>query len=154
MKILFRKLGRFERAILWVWIAFTLLVLFMTLFSIRTDSHKNGTSEIFTNQQLKSWYDVFNEEYFSDQLPKDTFINWADLHEEHAMALTRHLGDGHWVIRMDRGTNTTERVVEMTILHESCHVSVGPHAEFDDHGSKFQNCMMGLALRGAFRDIW
>jgi hypothetical protein len=39
-----------------------------------------------------------------------------------------------------------------TIIHEACHVKT--YDEFDDHGPRWQHCMLEQAMSGGFKGIW
>jgi hypothetical protein len=48
--------------------------------------------------------------------------------------------------------NIAEVTADETIIHESCHVKTAN--EFEDHGPRFQHCMLEVAMSGGFKGIW
>jgi len=117
------------------------------------DAHKDSIYPRMTNKQLNMWYADANEQFFLDQLPKDTLVEWGDLTAIRDMGLTSKRADGTFSILLDRGTNTNFRVARLTEFHEICHVKTWAQ-EFDDHGIKFRACMLQLAEEGAFEGLW
>lgn len=115
--------------------------------------HHEKIARVYTDEQLQAWYDGFNEEYFSNRLQKAE-VKWDDLTAKNDMGLTERRPDGSILITLDRATNNTRKTAQWTVAHETCHVAVPAGLEFEDHGPKFQNCMVNLATHGAFADIW
>ncbi len=108
---------------------------------------------------LQQAYKDFNEQYFMNQLPKDTIVVYGDLTAQHHIGLSWQDGEGRYHIVVDRATNPTENTAFITLFHESCHIKDDireddKKTDFDAHGSSFQNCMVNLAQRGAFSTLW
>lgn len=116
--------------------------------------HHHEKRAVYTDAYLQAWYANFNELYFFDQLPKVVEVSWGDLTAQGDMGLTQRRSDGSFLITIDRKTNSTESTAKMTLAHETCHVAVPTGTELDDHGPRFQKCMVNLATHGAFADIW
>jgi hypothetical protein len=108
-------------------------------------------------------YQSDNELYFNNQLPP------ADVKEEDLeldpdgmkyYGQTWHPKGSHdYAIRINPFDD--EVTEEETMLHEVCHVSVmenemaaGEEVKENYHGPEFQDCMLTLAKKGAFRDLW
>jgi SprT-like family len=118
--------------------------------SICSPKHKTA-GEPLSNKQLQSWYDGLNEEYFYNRLPRAA-VTWGDLTLLGDMGITMR-EDKRFRIIIDRTTNPTRKTAEETVAHELCHVATW-EIESTDHGQKFQTCMVNLADRGAFENIW
>jgi hypothetical protein len=116
--------------------------------------HGKSADHVFTDAQLQAWYESFNEIYFFSQLPKNVEVKWGDLTAKDYMGLTTRRLDGSILITIDRAMNPARRTAAATVAHETCHVAVPLGTEFEDHGEKFQACMVNLAVHGAFTDIW
>lgn len=103
---------------------------------------------------LDAWYAGFNHQYFQDELPKTVVIT-KTLDDDRFMALTFY-ENGRYHIALNPRYNISTKVERMNILHESCHIRmfVEGEEEFDDHGPKWQSCMLELAEKGAFASLW
>lgn len=103
---------------------------------------------------LSSWYQGYNDKYFQGELPVNTVVSF-DLRDDRFMALTEHSGS-YFRIDFNPKYNNSPKVARMTLLHEMCHIRqfVESEREFDDHGIKWQTCMMNLAKQGAMSDLW
>lgn len=138
-------------------ICFIALLIFM--FFLPPESkvvHRVNKSATMTNEKLNQWYRGYNEEYFANELPKDTTVKWGDLTLQDDIGLSELRPDGTWVIVLDRANNPSPVQARLTLLHESCHVRtwVRNMTEFETHGDKFQACMLQLAHQGAFKELW
>lgn len=112
------------------------------------------TVQQMTQRDLDAWYDWYNESFFLNQLPKNTEIRWADLTQNHDMGETFcDLEHKTCRILLDRETNRVPRTAQWTLVHELCHIKVPSGRELE-HGPLFQQCMIDVAVRGGFRDIW
>ena len=103
---------------------------------------------------LDAWYAGYNHEYFQDELPKTTVIT-KELADDRFMALTFY-ENGRYHIALNPKYNFSNKIERENLLHESCHVRIfiEHEEEFDDHGPKWQACMLELANKGAFKDLW
>lgn len=143
-----KSLDRALQVVFVIW----LLLLGALYISFRPVAHKSAEKN-YTNAQLQRWYEGVNEEYFANKLPKDTTIKWADLTPLKDMGTTMRRSDGGFAILLDPVQNPNKRTAALTAYHEMCHVAV-PVSSFEEHGAKFQACMLHLAEVGAFKDLW
>lgn len=110
-------------------------------------------------------YATFNNMYFDGSLPKNVAV--VDHTTDQSFAgqplegETDHTLGTHWYkIYISPQYNTLADQEELSLFHEMCHVSIWEQREnegknyVDDHGPAWQGCMLGLAKRGAFHDIW
>jgi SprT-like family len=116
---------------------------------------KKRTFEDYTRDMYSDYADV-NEQYFLGQLPAEIHIQFVDyLTNDQGVPLmgwTLCIAD-HCTIKLDKKQNPNERVAEFTLYHEMCHIdTLGK--DLDIHGPKFQSCMLDLASRGLFHDLW
>lgn len=132
--------------------SFALLALSLMLPAPLARSHFQST---LTEEELQGYYFGYNEDFFMGQLPNTTVVQWGDLSTIHAMAVTTggEDKDSPFTIIIDQDTNSVDREVLMTLFHEMCHVKVH-WGELDQHGEKWQACMVNLADQGAFQDLW
>jgi predicted SprT family Zn-dependent metalloprotease len=109
--------------------------------------------ETIDDLNLENEYQIANEQDFLGQLPKRVDIKWARLGNSLGESWLNESG-AH--IRIDRHGNQYPRYVRLTLRHEMCHLKVDLDGapEFDEHGPKWQGCMVNLALHGAFHDLW
>ena len=114
--------------------------------------HQNTLVGPETEQQMKRRYDSYNRHYFGDTLPHDTIIRYARLSDDY-IAVTRKLGP-KYIMTIDPEKDNCTAHLAQTLLHEMCHIKVDWTNEFDQHGPKFQGCMLDLAEHGAFNGIW
>jgi len=103
-----------------------------------------------TNRDLAALYAQYNEDYFLDQLPKDTIVSIGNITSDGFMGYTIKSNNRYYIV-LDRQANYARVTAELTLLHEMCHVKT-PNSWF--HERNFQQCMMDLASQGAFHDLW
>ena len=95
-----------------------------------------------------------SEKFFSGGLPVANIkVEWANLNKENYLGQTVPYPLRHYVIRIDRASNPVWRQARLTELHEECHVYQW-ETEAGGHGPKFDACMLMLAEKGAFKDLW
>ncbi len=105
-------------------------------------------------KDLASAMDDLNHMHFLDQLPPIgiVIVNRMTASGLGAMGYT-HCIDGdikQCTIYLSKEQNASERTMIFTLFHETCHVvTIG-----DGHGSKWQSCMVRLATKGAFENVW
>ena len=147
-----RHIDHLFDAICFVAVAF-LIVVCLLIWSFKEPVHKPTSHADLTDAQLQKWYEGINEEYFWNQLPKNVTVKWGDLAAWGDMGVTLYRPDGSILILIERKLNPAPRVAEITAFHEACHVKTHGQ-EFDDHGPKFEACMVHLADQGAFKGLW
>lgn len=137
-------------------ICFLAFLLFLFFMPVDKPVHRMNNSAVISNEKLNSWYRGYNEEYFANQLPKNTVVKLGDLTPQDDIGMSQILPNGNWIIIIDRAKNPSPVQARMTLLHESCHVRtyIRGMAEFEVHGDKFQACMLQLAHQGAFKELW
>lgn len=115
---------------------------------------------------LKSDFLEYNERYFYGALPQSTTVSWADLSEWSDMGRTNRRADGSFIIQVDPKLHAVLKQAQMTLLHEMCHeknllninVIAGTtkveSEGLDSHAYAFDSCMLDIAKKGAFKDLW
>lgn len=110
-----------------------------------------------TDKRLYRLAMQYNKAYFDNSLPQDLIVGWEDELEN-----TRHYG-ATISLEDDQTRQVTFRVginsslkknyegSRFTLLHELVHVKLYPYLW---HGKKFNHAMIGLAVKGAFNDLW
>jgi hypothetical protein len=104
---------------------------------------------------LQTIYDQYNGWWFGDELPKDVILRYGpavDVQGRSNMAITR-MHYGRFITEFNPKYNQADTHLKMNMLHEQCHIATWGQ-EFDDHGPKFQACMLRLANQGAFNSLW
>ena len=106
-------------------------------------------------ERLEDEYRHINDGYFDGNLPRDTVIRFTDNIpiNEKVMGLTDVEGD-HFVIYISPKYSPVSSTADEVEIHEMCHIATFQDDVFDDHGPKWQQCMLNLAERGAFSSIW
>lgn len=112
-----------------------------------------------TDADAQAFFTAYNNEFFDGKLPATT-VHFADnlktLQGQDAQEMTYPGNPWRIAIMSESSNNTTEW--EELELHGMCHVAtdsntvIGP--EFDDHGPRWQKCMIRLADIGAMKGIW
>ena len=155
-----RRDGKYILIILAVWFLFAVGFNFLRRqtrpVSGQNISQGGGKKKtaIFQICPLDRAYADFNLQYFLGRLPKKANVLWADLTANNDMGLAWIDESGTVQIRIDRKMNPVERQADMTLLHEQCHIKLVGKELSDLHGIEFQRCMVDLAERGAFHDLW
>lgn len=118
----------------------------------------------FDDRVLQQWYASYNEIIFGSELPSNTKVTWMDLsavsvldNPSHPMGMTIHdLGGKNFKIEIDKDYNPAEVTENETLIHEMCHVEVEfvEKDELENHGAKWQACMLRVAEHGGFADVW
>ena len=121
-----------------------------------------------TNDEAKQFYLEANEYYFNNELPKDVTVRFVPYPTTDdgipAMAFTTFGSPIDMVLDAEYRDNVA--IWAESVLHESCHIQTiniikFPGAnplyipmEFDQHGEKWNGCMLDLAQQGAFKNLW
>ncbi len=103
---------------------------------------------------LQAVYAAYNEAYFCNTLPKEVVLDFS-LHNSDRIAQTTHLQMfGPFRISFNKDFAKAERVQELFLLHEMCHIKTWKQGENNnDHGSDWQACMVTVDAADGFRDI-
>lgn len=143
-----KRLDRALKIVFVIWLI--LMAALVHAFRANFVTHKSAPP--ISEAKLNLWYQGINEEYFSSTLPKNVEVKWGDLTLLKDMGVTNRHADGSYTIVLDPKQNPNRRIAEFTEYHEICHIATPP--EVDQHGPKFQACMLRLAQEGAFKDLW
>lgn len=115
-------------------------------------------------------YRADNELYFNNELPNNIEVIESeipgaeiDFQKDGGIDVgdTAHQPGTHWYkIYISPTFNLTTTDERETVLHEACHVKMWEIAEKHElpydggHGPEWQACMLDLAKKGAFADLW
>ena len=125
-----------------------------------------STAPKLESHGLKSDFLEYNDQFFYGALAKNTTVIWKDLSEYSDMGRTEQRPDGSFVIMVDPKTHVYLQQARMTLFHEMCHEknlmninvvagSTKKESEgLDGHSGAFDSCMLDIAKRGAFKDLW
>jgi hypothetical protein len=109
---------------------------------------------------LQAYYDALNQEFYDNKLPEAIvrFTNKPYGQDENGNTV-RAVGLSFPTepkqIMIDDVMKDYPVVAYETLAHEQCHVYVDKFTpEFDEHGPKFQKCMLKLAEAGALAHLW
>lgn len=110
----------------------------------------------YSTKKLRETYASLNDMYFQNSLPQDVVIDYGEYNPKYA-GTTKPLPDGRFHIAINEMYAGSERMLLITILHESCHVKTwdrdmsngGAH----QHGKYWRACMLQLDAQGIFREI-
>src|SRR5690348_14172497 len=108
------------------------------------------------DRRLKNFYDKSNRLYFDGKLPVDTEVGWNEELDTIYYGLTLGFSDEdtkHSFFQMHISTALKgfPEIARLTVLHEMAHIHLYPYMK---HGKKFQDEMIRLAVRGAFKGLW
>lgn len=125
----------------------------LSLVALNTEGNIKTTRD--RQADLQEEYRHINDGYFDGNLPRDTVIRFTDdiPIPEKVMGLTDVEGD-HFAIYISPKYNVSTDTAFETEMHEMCHIATFQDDVFDDHGPKWQQCMLNLAERGVFSSIW
>lgn len=98
---------------------------------------------------LSIWYKQYNEDYFLNELPKDTIVDYSEAGD--FIATTSRLRDGRFHIAFNEKYAAAPRVAHIFLLHEQCHIF--SWGETPDHGPRWRACMLAVDFQGANRAI-
>ena len=105
---------------------------------------------IGTNADLRWMYLDFNKKYFSNKLPKDMPVYFADLWCLGHTVIHKQTFRPQW-IKICKRLRFSNKLAAMTLLHEMCHVET---PKYRGHGPWFRKRMKQLARDGAFDPFW
>lgn len=110
-------------------------------------------------RELQGEFFSLNEDFFMGQLPWTTVIvkNKVESDGLPDMGLTvcgidEATNKEHCTIFISIEGNANMRTAAFTVAHETCHV--WNRRDIEEHGPRWQNCMVHLAIEGAFQDLW
>ena len=105
------------------------------------------------SKRLTNLYLRYNKKYFDNRLPQDVEVDWKDMSESSAIGCNATYEDSFVAhsIYIDSTIKEYTTIVKLTLLHEMCHVGLYPYSK---HGKRFDEEMLRLAMRGAFKGLW
>lgn len=111
-----------------------------------------------TEKQIQSAYRKYNKKFFDGKLSADVPVKYVDMSgTNHCGLSTMFASDGLLlqVIYLDSRLKEFDLLMRFSLLHEMCHIKLHPiSTEPDPHGLEFNDEMVRLAFRGAFKGIW
>jgi hypothetical protein len=116
-----------------------------------------------TDVHLDAWYNSYNHQYFNGELPEAGTLSPPDVIIDFHLSDPKKLGitifgeaDGYIRMSFNPDYIKSQNTLKMTMLHEQCHIElfVEDIHTLDDHGPEWQACMLRLAEKGAFHDLW
>ena len=126
-----------------------LLLLWLTTGTAFPQLH-NRPNDI---NKLELYYQIYNEQYFDNRLPKDVIIYWDTSIEVDELAVTSlNQSADQFVVRFSLNLQFSDALSRMVLLHEMVHIKLWNVAR--GHGKAFQDEMLSLANRGAFEQLW
>jgi hypothetical protein len=125
------------------------IILALLYFAVQNGFPRSQSEEYdVTLAELQAAYSTYNITEFNGDLPGDTLIDFNE-HDKDNMATTALLTDGKFHLSFNRKYVTGVRIMNMTMLHEMCHVKTYGN----EHGLIWQSCMLDLDRAGVFREI-
>jgi hypothetical protein len=100
------------------------------------------------HRELQRVYRDYNRRWFQNALPDDVDCMFAPT--VGCLGLVE-LDNGGWLLTIDPKYAIEGRTWRLTLLHEQAHLLIAPYKL---HGKQFQMVMQGLAMCGAFRQLW
>jgi len=110
-----------------------------------------------TEKQLTALYKRYNKKYFDNELPAEVPVRLVDMGNTNSCGLTTLFAEpglSLHTIYLDSNLVEHDVFLKFTLLHEMVHVKQRPSDNENAHGQKFDEEMLRLAFRGAFRGIW
>lgn len=112
--------------------------------------------DVISENFCQKWFDGINDVYFNNTLPptkvKFDTIDSALVGITYCTLNLQTDSYSACTIHINRKYNLAEPVAAETVIHETCHVAT--YVEREDHGPRWQTCMLDLAKRGAFKGVW
>jgi predicted SprT family Zn-dependent metalloprotease len=111
-----------------------------------------------TEKELTRLYTRYNKKYFDGKLPQEIPIKLIDMSKTENGGL--HTGIDYHGLRLDNiYLDSTfkgyDALLKFFLLHEMAHAKLFPQPDgADPHGQQFDDEMMRLAFRGAFKGLW
>lgn len=113
--------------------------------------------EFYTDKELTEAYAAYNEKYFDNALPKDTYVQWGEASRPDNMAETARLFEpnGPFVIVLVKTFNPAQKTALSTLLHEMSHVKLWgvPGTMNGKHTAIFEAEITRLQKAGAYKGL-
>lgn len=100
------------------------------------------------DKELQRAYRDYNRRWFNEELPEDVDCLFTPVDDCYGLVLQE---GGGWLLQINPKYSMEGRLWRMTLLHEMAHLQVRPYRL---HGVAFQDTMLNLARKGAFRSLW
>lgn len=112
-------------------------------------------SVVGRSPDLTQEFEDLNAKYFGGSL-NNVEVDLSNQKEDDWIGLTTPCGDGKYCILINTWLTPAPKEREWVLLHETCHVYIYEKEtpENDSHGPEWQTCMLNLAEKGAFKNIW
>lgn len=111
-----------------------------------------------TEKQVLTLYRRYNKKYFDGKLPHDIPVKFVDMSATSMCGLSTMVATDGLVLQaiyLDSRLQEWDNLLKFSLLHEMCHIKLHPVSTADDpHGREFDDEMIRLAFRGAFKGIW
>lgn len=121
--------------------------------AVQTPDQEPRWSEAEIRAELVKDYEPLNDAWFDGKLPHDTTVSYNEASGRY-IGVTHQVGD-HFDIFINSYYDRSVNEAEFTELHEMCHVAVAVSGyEYEQHGPRWQRCMLRLAQQGAFTELW
>jgi len=122
------------------------------------DSPKEITASASDSDNLYIWYAGYNDEYFGDNLPRDTVITQEKIDSDSLANTVFNKSDKRFHIRFNSMYPIGSRLSHLILLHEQCHIETYDEPMNDndaepDHGPRWRACMLRLETMGAWRRL-
>lgn len=119
---------------------------------------KPPKSRLWTNADLREWFDTYNERYFGGEL-ECVRITYSKMYPLGRTARIRTPGkrrsqDDRFAIHINRGQRGSRRQSVSSLLHEMVHLEQRCKYSCGLRGYHFNERMKKLAVAGAFNGIW
>jgi hypothetical protein len=119
---------------------------------------KPKKSRLWTNADLREWFDTYNERYFGGKLecPHISFSVLEGLGKTTRIRVPgrRRSKNDQFTIRIHKSQRSSRRQAAMSLLHEMCHLEDRCRHSCGLRGRYFNRRMQQLAAAGAFFGIW
>jgi len=154
---------RFEDMPAWkqitIKVVFTIFLAVLTVWLFGCGHSERSSTTPIDVSYLRHLYSVYNEIYLENRIEKNPSISMKE--NSGFMADTFCEEDGSCVIHFNPKYVAAQRVADLTLLHEMCHVKTwktdvytfGGETLQADHGRVWRSCMLELDQVGAFREI-
>ena len=119
---------------------------------------KHPKSRLWTNADLREWFDIYNRLYFGGKL-ECNHITYVDMFWLGKTTRLRRPGrrrsqQDSFTIKISKRFRDSRRLSIGTLVHEMVHLEDRCHYSCGLRGKHFNRRMLELAKAGAFDGIW
>ena len=108
----------------------------------------SAASRRICDKEIGKAYRRYNRLWFDDSLPHDCDVFFSPEPDCYGQV---HEEDGSWTLQLNPLYAVDHRAWKMVLIHEMVHLYLRPYLR---HGKPFQDKMIDLAIRGAFKGLW